>query len=486
MPILVVINKIDRKDARPSEVLDEVFDLFCELEASDFQADFTTLYTIGKDGVAKKTLDDPSADLRPLLDAILSVVPPPRAKEGAPFQMRVHNVIHDDYVGRLAIGRIWDGRLAPGDPIVWIGEQKSEEAEAGVLFGFRGLDRVKLDEASSGDIVALAGLEEVQIGDTLASPERPEALPRIVVEEPTIKVRFAVNTSPFAGRSGKWVTSRHLRERLYKEAKRNLALRVEDTDTADAWNVFGRGELMLSILAETMRREGYEIVMGMPEVVVREVDGVASEPVERVVVDVPDGFVGVVTTTLGSRRGQMVKLTNLGYGRARMEFRIPSRGLIGFRSQFLTDTRGTGLLNTLFDGWEPWAGPMLRRPTGAIVSDRAGRTTPYALFHLQPRGQLFAGPGVDVYEGMIVGEHNRPSDLSVNVCREKKLTNIRAAGRDENVILSPPRIHNIETALEFIDQDELVEITPDAVRIRKKMLDTSRRPKRTAENVAAS
>jgi GTP-binding protein len=306
-------------------------------------------------------------------------------------------------------------------------------------------------------------------------------LPRIQVEEPTIKIRFVVNSTPFAGKVGKWVTSRHLRDRLFREARRNLALRVEDTEEPDTFVVFGRGELMLAILAETMRREGYEFALGMPEVVVREVDGVRSEPIELVTIDVPEQFIGAVTTRLGERRGQMTKMSNLGFGRARMEFRVPSRGLIGFRSAFLTETRGMGLLNSLFGGWEPYAGPMLRRPNGGLVADRAGETTPYALFHLQPRGVLFVEPNTKVYEGMVIGEHNRPNDLDVNVTREKKLTNIRAAGRDENVILTPPHAHTIETALEFIDRDELVEVTPDAIRIRKKILDCNRRPRRDDE-----
>jgi GTP-binding protein len=332
-----------------------------------------------------------------------------------------------------------------------------------------------------GDIVALAGLDDVQIGDTVADPKQPDALQRIRVEEPTIKMSFLVNSSPFAGKAGKWVTSRHVRERLEKEAKKNLALRFEETDEPDTFTVFGRGELMLAILAETMRREGYEFALGMPEVVVRDVDGVRSEPVELVVIDVPDEFVGAVTTRLGERRGQMVKLANLGYGRSRMEFRVPSRGLIGFRSAFLTETRGMGLLNTLFDGWEPYKGPMLRRPNGAMVADRTGPTTPYALFHLQPRGVLFIEPGTEVYEGMIIGEHNRANDLDVNATREKKLTNIRAAGRDENVILTPPRLLSIDTAMEFIDRDELVEVTPVAVRVRKRILACNRRPRRDEE-----
>ncbi len=483
MPILLVVNKIDRSDARPEEVLNEVFDLFCDLEASDEQADFTTLYAIAKDGIAKRKLSDESDSVAPLLEAILEKVPAPEGDVDAPFQLRVHNVIHDEYVGRLAVGRIARGRVRPSQQVTHLLEGGTAEMKTGPLFGFRGNKRVKLEEAGAGDIVAIAGIDAVQIGDTLADPGKPEALSRIRVEEPTIKVRFLINSSPMAGLSGKWVTSRHLRERLFLEAKKNLALRVEETDSAEAFLVLGRGELMLAILAETMRREGYELSLGMPEVVTREVDGERSEPVERVVVDVPEEFVGAVTTSLGVRKGAMEKMASLGFGRSRVEFVIPSRGLIGFRSQFLTETRGTGLLNTLFEGWRPWGGPMLRRKNGAIVADRAGKATPYALFNLQPRGVLFIGPGTDVYEGMIIGEHNRPSDLDVNVTREKKLTNIRAAGRDDNVILTPPKVLTIETAMEWIDGDEVVEITPDAVRVRKKILACNRRPKRSAEAV---
>jgi GTP-binding protein len=480
-PIIVVINKIDRHDARPDDVLTEVFDLFCELEASDAQTDFPTLYAIGKEGIAKLSLSDEGKDLKPLFDTIVERVPPPKGDSEAPLQMLVHNIEHDEYVGRLGIGRVWRGKIEVGQTVALLQEGGTKQARVSALYSFEGTKRVKTNVAQVGDIVAVAGMEEVQIGDTLATVDAPEALPRITVEEPTIKVRFVVSNSPFAGKVGKWVTSRHLRERLFKEAHRNLALRVEETDEPDTYVVYGRGELMLAVLAETMRREGYEFCLGMPEVVVKEVDGVRSEPVERVIIDVPDAYVGAVTQRLGERRGQMLKLNSLGFGRTRMEFRVPSRGLIGFRSAFLTETRGTGLLNSLFDGWEPYAGPMLRRPNGAMVADRAGTTTPYALFHLQPRGVLFVGPGTEVYEGMIVGEHNRENDLDINVIREKKLTNIRAAGRDENIILSPPRQLSIDTALEFIDRDELVEVTPDAVRLRKKVLDCNRRPRRDEE-----
>lgn len=483
MPVIVVVNKIDRQDARPLEALDEAFDLFCDLGASDEQADFGTVYAIGKLGIAKLSLEEESDNLEPLFQMIVDRVPAPQEDPDAPLQMLVHNTLHDDYVGRLAIGRIWGGRIAHRQKVLLLGAGgKSTLHEIGTLWGFEMMERVRIDEALAGDIVAVSGIEEVVIGDTLADPKNPAAaLTRIAVDEPTIKVRFMINTSPLAGRSGKFVTSRHVRERLYKEAQRNIALRVEDTDEAEAFLVYGRGELMLSILAETMRREGYELALGMPEVVVKEIDGKLHEPIEKVVIDVDEAHVGAVTQALGERRGQMTGMNNLGFGRARIEFEVPSRGLIGFRTQFLTDTRGTGLLNTLHSGWQPYTGSMLRRKNGALVADRRGPTTPYALFNLQPRGDLFLGSSVEVYEGMIIGEHNRPNDLDVNACREKKLTNVRAAGKDENTILSAPKLITIESALEWIDQDELVEITPDAVRIRKKVLPANRRPRRDGE-----
>ncbi|MEC7521967.1 MAG: translational GTPase TypA [Myxococcota bacterium] len=480
MPILVVINKIDRPDARPDEVLNEVFDLFCELEASDAQADFPVLYAIGKDGVAKRSLDDDNDDLLPLFEMLVDKVPPPVGDPSAPLQMIVNDIHHDEYVGRLAIGRVMRGRLEQGAQVLRIGEDEEKRHKVAKVYAFEALGRTETEGASAGDICAVAGMEEVQIGDTLADPEKPEALPRIRVEEPTLKISMHVNTSPMAGLSGKWVTSRHLRERFEKEAKRNLAMRFEPTDEPDRFTVYGRGELMIAVLLETMRREGYEVAVGMPEVVTKEIDGELHEPIERVVIDVPEEYVGSITTNLGSRKGQMTKMSNLGFGRARLEFRVPSRGLIGFRTQFLTLSRGTGLLNTLFDGWEPYGGPMLKRPNGAIVSDRKGTATPYALFHLQPRGVLFVSAGADVYEGMIIGEHNRENDLDVNATREKKLTNVRASGRDENVILSPPKPLSIESGLEWIDRDELLEVTPDALRLRKKILACNRRPKRVA------
>jgi len=478
LPVVAVINKIDRSDARPEEALNELFDLFCDLGATDEQADFATVYSIGKHGIAKRTLEDDSTDLTPLFETLVERLPPPRGDATLPLQLLVHNTIHDDYVGRIAIGRIRGGTIKPLENVVVIGHDATVERKVGALWGFESLERVRIEEAAAGDIVAISGIEDVHIGDTITHPSHATPLERISVEEPTIKVRFLINTSPFAGRVGDFVTSRQVRERLFKEAQRNIAMRVEETDEPDSFIVYGRGELMLAILAETMRREGYEFALGMPEVVVRMIDGQRCEPVETVVVDVPQSHVGTVTQLLGDRRGVMGKMSPIGANRARVEYRVPSRGLIGFRSIFLTETRGEGLLNTMFEGWDPYAGPLLRRKNGAIVADRRGTTTPYALFNLQPRGKLFVGAGTKVYEGMIVGEHNRPSDLDVNCTREKKLTNIRAAGRDENVILTPHRELTIEGALDWIDQDELVEVTPDAVRVRKAALECNRRPRR--------
>ncbi len=479
-PVIVVINKIDRSDARPDEVLTEVFDLFCDLEAADAQMDFPSVYAVGKFGLAKKELSDEAKDLRPLLDVILERVPAAHGDPEGPLQIIVCNTTHDDYVGRLAVGRVVRGKIRPNEDLLILGESAQFKGSVKKLFVFEGLKRVAVESAAAGEVVAIAGLEDVNIGDTIVSPEKPEALPRIVVEEPTIKMRIGVNTSPFAGRSkqSKFLTSRHLKDRLERETRKNLAIRVEPTDSPDTFLVLGRGELQLAILVETMRREGYEMQLSNPEVVTREIEGQIMEPLELVVVDVPDSYVGIVTERLATRRGRMVKMTNPGFGRARLEFRVPSRGLIGFRGEFLTSTRGTGLLNTMFDGWAPWGGPMMKRPTGAIVADRAGVATPYALHHLQPRGTFFFGPGVDVYEGMIVGEHNRPNDTDVNVIREKKLSNIRNHGKDENVLLAPPHVLTIETAMEWIDSDELVEVTPEAVRVRKRELACNKRERR--------
>jgi GTP-binding protein len=480
LPVVTVVNKIDRSDARPDEALNEVFDLFCDLGATDEQANFAHVYAIGRQGIAKRELTDESSDLTPLFETLIERLPAPEGDPELPLQLLVHNTIHDDYVGRIAIGRIRNGTIKPQQTVAIIGKDGVLERKVGALWGFESLERVRIEEASAGDIVAISGIEEVEIGDTITPASHPHPLERITVEQPTIKIRFMVNTSPFAGRAGDYVTSRQVRERLLKEAQRNIAMRVEETDEADSFMVYGRGELMLAILAETMRREGYEFALGMPEVVVREIDGQKCEPVEIVVVDVPQHHVGTVTQLLGDRRGIMCKMSPLGTNRSRVEYRVPSRGLIGFRSLFMTETRGEGLLNTRFEGWEPYTGPLLRRKNGALVSDRTGATTPYALFNLQPRGKLFVGTGTKVYDGMVIGEHNRPNDLDVNCTREKKLTNIRAAGRDENVVLTPHRELTIENALDWIDQDEIVEVTPEAVRIRKAILQSNRRPKREA------
>ncbi len=480
-PVIVVINKIDRQDARPDDVLNEIFDLFCDLGASDAQAAFPVIYAIGKLGLAKINMEDEAKDLTPLFETILESVPPPQSDSEAPLQMIVCNTTHDEYVGKLAVGRIARGRIRINDDVVILGEGGTQKrASVKQLFTFEGLRRAPTTVVEAGDAVAIAGIDEIAIGDTVADRQAPEALPRIVVEEPTIKMRIGVNTSPFAGRSkaSKFLTSRHVKDRLEKEAMKNLAIRVEPTETPDTFVVLGRGELQLAILVETMRREGYEMQLGNPEVVTKLVDGVMSEPLERVVVDVPQEYVGVVTERLGSRRGRMEKMAATPGGRSRLEYVIPSRGLIGFRGEFLTASRGTGLLNTIFEGWAPWGGTMIKRANGAIVCDRSGTATPYALDHLQARGLFFYAPGVDVYEGMIFGEHNRPNDTDVNVVREKKLSNVRNHGKDDNVALAVPRTLTIETAMEWIDADELVEVTPDAVRVRKRVLQCNLRDHR--------
>ncbi|MFZ5468449.1 MAG: translational GTPase TypA [Myxococcota bacterium] len=474
---VLVINKIDRQDARPKEVLDQVYSLYIDLGADDAQLEFPVLYAVARQGQASASLERPGTDLRPLFDAVLShIPPPPAAPEGEPLQLLVDNLDYDDYVGRLAIGRVHAGRLTPGMNVAVVREGgKIEPGKILKLYGFSGLKRVEIPEAGPGEIVSLAGIEAIAIGDTLTSVESPRALPRITVDEPTMMMVFRVNDGPLAGREGKYVTSRNLRERLYREAYRNVSIRVEDTETPDAFKVVGRGELQLAVIIETMRREGYELTASNPEPVTKQVDGALHEPMELLVCDVPESAVGVVTERLGPRKGRMVDMAPIGSGRTRLTFRIPARGLVGFRSEFLTITRGEGIMSTQFDGYEPWFGYIPKRSNGAIVSDRLGDTVPYALFSIQERGALFVGPGVQVYEGMVIGEHSHPNDLNVNACREKKLTNIRAAGRDENVILTPPREMGLEKALEWIAPDELVEVTPKSVRIRKKMLDFNER-----------
>jgi len=478
LPPIVVLNKIDRADARPAQVLDEVYDLFIDLDAADAQLDFPVFCTDARRGICRRGIEGEMSDLLPLFEEILEALPAPSGEPSASLQLLVTNLDYSDYLGRLAVGRIVNGTLVANSNVGIARTDGIERVKIGVVYSHEGLQRVEVDEAVAGDIVALAGLEEVTIGDSLVDLENPRPLKRIAVDEPTMAMVFSANTSPFGGRDGRYVTARQIRARLEKEALHNVAIRLEILAN-DAFKVLGRGELQLAILIETMRREGYELSVSKPEIVTREIDGARHEPMEIVQVDCPEEHVGVVTQKLGSRKGVMTEMHNPGHGRVRVSFRVPSRGLIGFRSEFLTDTRGTGILNHLFDGWEPWQGPISGRPTGALVADRPGRTTSYALYHLEPRGTLFVAPGTEVYEGMIVGENARDSDMDVNVTREKKLTNIRAAGADEALRLAPPREMGLDRALEWIDGDELAEVTPGAVRVRKQVLPANRRPRRS-------
>jgi GTP-binding protein len=478
LPPILVINKIDRPDARISEVVNEVYDLFIDLDANDAQLDFPIVYTNARDGIAKMTMEEEGRDLKPLFDLIVNTVPQAEGDAVAPLQLLVMNIDYNDYVGRLAVGRIFSGTVKITDPIGVV-QQGGQMVKTKVtsLYAFEGLKRVDTPTATVGDIVALAGIEGVNIGDTITDPENPKPLPRIAVDEPTISMVFSINNSPFAGKEGKFVTSRHLKERLEKELLYNVAIKVEPQEATDSFKVLGRGELQLAILIEMMRREGYELSVSQPETITKVRDGVTYEPMENLVIDCPEEFIGVVTQKLGTRKGRMTKMANNGHGRVRLEFRIPARGLIGFRSEFLTDTRGTGLLNHIFDGYEPWQGSIAKRATGALVADRAGKSTTYALFHLQPRGELFIKESTAVYEGMIVGENSRENDIDVNAIKEKKLTNMRASGADEALRLVPPRLLSLEQALEFIKEDELVEITPQSIRLRKKILEGNKRPK---------
>ncbi len=477
LPPLLVINKIDRPDARIEEVLNEVYDLFIDLDAEEDQLEFPIVYTNARKGTATLKLEEDSQDLKPLFDLIINSVPAPGGDPNEKLQLLVTNIDYSDYVGRLAIGRIFSGTIKYGDTVAMINaENKAIRMKVSGLYVFQGLERIETKEAAAGDIVALAGMEGINIGDTVTDAEEPRPLPRIKVDEPTISMVFSANTSPFAGKEGKYVTSRNIMERLEKELLYNVSIKV-DFDRTDSFKVMGRGELQLAILIEMMRREGYELSVSMPETITKTINGALHEPMERLVIDVPEEFIGVVTQQVGMRKGKMQKMQNNGHGRVRLEFRIPSRGLIGFRSQFLTDTKGTGLLNHIFDGYEPWNGLISKRQTGALVADRTGVTTIYALFHIQPRGTLLAKENTPVYEGMIIGENSRENDMDVNVVKEKKLTNMRASGSDDAMILFPPNILNLEQALEFIKEDELVEVTPQSIRLRKKVLEAGKRPK---------
>ena len=471
LPVIVVVNKIDRKDARTEEVLNEIYDLFIDLDASEEQLEFPVLYAIGREGMCKETLDGEGKDLKPLFKRILSEIPAPAHDPDEPFRMLVSDLGYSDFLGRLAIGRVISGTARINETLVRIDESgAAKPLRVSKLQVYQGPSLTETDEAEPGDIIVLSGVEEVTIGDTICTAESPKALPRIHVDEPTVSMRFAINSSPFAGREGKYVQSAKLRERLYKETLRNVAIRVEETEDKDSFTVKGRGEFQMAILVETMRREGFELSVGRPEVIFKTEDGVRKEPIERLFIDCDEAFVGVVTEKLSIRKGRMLNLVNHGSGRVRLEFTIPSRGLIGYRDEFLTDTKGTGIMNSSLDGYEEYRGDFPSRFTGSIVCDREGVAVPYALFNLEPRGRLFVVPGDPVYEGMIVGEHNRDNDINVNPCKEKKLTNLRASGKDENVILSPVLPMTLERALHFVREDEMVEVTPQSLRLRKSIL----------------
>ena len=482
LPSVVVINKIDRSDARPAAVLNEIYDLYIDLDAGESQLEFPVLYANAKAGTAQADPALPGEDLRPLFEAILAHIPAPGGDPDGVLQALVANLDYSDYLGRLAIGRIFSGRIRVGDAVS-IARRDGSLAPTRItkLFVFDELKRVDAEAAEAGEIVALAGVEGISIGDTVTSSESPAPLPPLRIDEPTMSMIFSVNTSPFAGREGRWVTSRNIKERLEKELLTNVSVRVEPTPSADSFKVLGRGELQLAILVEMMRREGFELALSNPEVITHQQDGVRKEPLELLVLDVPEGYMGVVLEKMAMRKGKMVRMVNHGSGRVRLEFQVPTRGLIGVRTELLTDTRGTAVMNSLLEGWVEWQGEIPRRTTGVLVADRAGETTAYALSHMEERGELFLGAGTQVYEGMVVGENARAADMDVNVTKQKKLTNMRASTADEAIRLTPHRALNLEQAIEFIADDELVEVTPTAIRLRKKVLAANQRPKRRGE-----
>jgi len=480
LPPILVINKIDRPDQRHQEVLNEVYDLFIDLDATEDQLDFPVLYTNAKLGQASLDPTTPGTDLIPLFEAIRNTIPKGMGDPTGILQVQVTNLDYSDYLGRLAIARVFQGTLRTGDEVAISKRDGSmQKTRITKLFSFSGLHRVDIVETEIDDIIAVAGVEGITIGETITNVENPAPLPAIIIDEPTIAMQFSINNSPMVGREGQWVTSRNLRDRLDKELLTNVSIRVEETGSPDSFKVLGRGELQLSILIEMMRREGFELMVGRPEIVTKEVDGKLMEPLEHLTIDIPEAFIGTVIERLGPRKGEMTKMHNHGYGRVRLEFRVPSRGLIGLRSDLLTETRGTMVMNSLFDGYMPHQGQIPQRPTGALVADRAGVTTAYALEGLEDRGILFTAPGVEVYEGMVIGEHSRDNDLDVNVVREKKLTNMRASTADNAIRLAPPRALNLEQAIEFIADDEMVEVTPKSLRLRKKILQANRRPRRS-------
>jgi GTP-binding protein len=478
---IVCINKIDRPDARIAQVLDEIYDLFIDLDATEDQLDFPVVYTNARAGTATRDLKQPGENLKPLFELIIETLPGPSYDPAMPTQFQANNLDYNDYVGRLAVGRLKNGRLNAGNYTLCRTDGKQQPVKITQVYGWQGLKRVEVQSVDAGDIVAVSGIDDIGIGDTISDREDPRPLPALRIDEPTISMIFSANNSPWAGREGEFVTSRKLRERLFYEQKKNVSLRIADTDQPDSFQVTGRGEFQLAIIIETMRREGYELMVSKPTVVTREIDGKLHEPLELLVIDIPEDFIGVVSQLLAVRKGKMTKMIHAGSSRVRLEFSVPSRGLIGFRSRFLTDTRGTGIMNALFDGWAAWHGNIQARQNGAMVADREGHTTPYAVFHLQERGIIFVPPGLKVYEGMIVGEYSRDVDLNVNIVREKKLTNIRAAGKDENIIITPHREMGLEDGLEWIADDELIEVTPQSIRLRKKTLKQSDRPRRRHE-----
>jgi GTP-binding protein len=473
---IVVINKIDRPDARVQEVLNEVYDLFIDLDAQEDQLEFPVVYAIGKQGIAKHKLEDESENLEPLFETIVKHIPPPKGKPDATLQMLVANLDYSDYLGRLAIGRVFNGTLKHNDEVSIAKIDGSfQKTRITKMYSFEGLKRLEETELFPGDIVAIAGVEGIQIGETVTAVENPKPLPKIHIDEPTIAMTFTINTSPFVGREGEYVTSRNLRDRMDKELLTNVAIRVEETGSPDSMRVMGRGELQLAIIIETMRREGFELQVGKPEIVTKTIDGALKEPQEILLIDCPEAFIGTVIEKMGHRKGKMMKMVNHGSGRVRLEFQVPSRGLIGIRNEMLTETKGTAIMNSLFNGYMDWQGDIPMRPTGVLISDRAGVATAFAINGLQERGEIFVSPGTDVYEGMIVGENSRDADLNVNIVREKKLTNMRSSTADDAIRLVPPRILSLEQAIEFIETDEFVEITPKSIRLRKKVLKANQR-----------
>ncbi|HKW62646.1 MAG TPA: translational GTPase TypA [Candidatus Acidoferrum sp.] len=482
LPPVIVLNKIDRADARAKEVLDEIYDLFIDLDATEDQLDFPIIYTNARDGVAHAKIGDNSKDLLPLFEAIVKHIPAPPGDPAGVLQIQVMNLDYSEFLGRIAIARVFNGTLRRGEEVgVSKLSGKLEPTRITKLFTFRGLQRDEAEEVPAGDIVAIAGVEDIQIGESITDLAAPAPLEPLLIDEPTLAMIFTVNSGPLSGKDGEYLTSRDLRDRLQKELLTNVSIRVEDTDTPESFRVLGRGELQLAILIETMRREGFELMVGKPEIVTRTENGKKLEPVERLVIDIPENFIGIIMETIGGRRGEMTKMSNHGSGRVRLDFKIPSRGLIGLRSQLLTDTRGTALIHSIFDGWTEYGGEMALRPTGALVADRAGVSTAFALWNLQERGELFVGPTVAVYEGMIVGENSREQDMDVNVTKEKKLTNMRSSTADEAIRLIPHRELSLEQAIEFIADDEYVEITPKTIRLRKKVLQSNKRPRRWQE-----